>query len=984
MPRIFLYLCFPLFLVMGCGLFKPALDSASSPSPAEFLPFPTLLAQPQGDTASQPLQIQELDVSIQCNGLWATTTLEIAFYNPHNQVLSGTFFLPLAANQQVKSFALEIENEWRNAVVVPKEKGTEVFEAVVREQVDPGLLEYVRGKGYKASVYPIPAQGIRRIRVSFDGLLTLTEQQSRYQLPLQLRDTLSRFALNIEADDALAQLVEAPIAGFRLNQQGNSWKGEEVTYDVQPNGAVNIAFPRKTEPEIWVETDQKGDTWFALYEHPGWTKRIQPEATSIGILWDVSHSAGARDIEKELALLQAYLNEVPTARIGLIPFHQEVMPMEEFQVEKGNTESLFTRIRNLPNDGATRLQALDLTHYAFDSYWLCSDGWATLGGEGLKPNDRPIMCISSSPTLNVPYLSYLTASTGGKFLPLSGISPREALASLLTESHQVQEVQVVRGQVEDVSISPSMGRQGLMLITGRMRSKEVTLRLTYKGEKGQPYTSTTTFYRPDVASFAPVVPRIWAFEKGREWMGRINPPKDSLINLAIDYQLVTPYSSLLILDEVEDYVRFEIDPPASLRAEYEELKAKEEKSSMFALFSHLDEVAEAFAEREAWWNTTFEVPPYPYETEEIRKGVEAVEEDAAFGEAPPSASGDEDADGLGDLFAEEEASFEGEAEPDRAETESTEEKAEESEGGKTTIRITTWMPDMPYRNELLRATPETFEAVYLRFRPQYQEIPGFFADAAQIAQNKGLHSLAYRILSNLLEINPEATPLLRAFAYQAQRWDSLGVAEEIFETVLEARPFEPQAHRDLGLVQIKQGKAQQGLERLYEVVRRKWDARFPEIEVVTVHEMNSIIGSLTQPVDLGFMDDRLIIPMPTDLRVVLTWDANDVDLDLWVIDPRGEKCYYQHPRTEIGGLISADFTWGYGPEEFLLKDAMPGVYTIEANYYANKQQRLAGPATLQVRMIQDYGRPSQREQVQVVRLGTENEVVKIGTFTVEE
>ena len=34
-------------------------------------------------------------------------------------------------------------------------------------------------------------------------------------------------------------------------------------------------------------------------------------------------------------------------------------------------------------------------------------------------------------------------------------------------------------------------------------------------------------------------------------------------------------------------------------------------------------------------------------------------------------------------------------------------------------------------------------------------------------------------------------------------------------------------------------------------------------------------------------------------------------------EPSGEKAYYDHNRTTIGGLISQDFTGGYGPEDAL-------------------------------------------------------------------
>jgi uncharacterized protein YfaP (DUF2135 family) len=53
--------------------------------------------------------------------------------------------------------------------------------------------------------------------------------------------------------------------------------------------------------------------------------------------------------------------------------------------------------------------------------------------------------------------------------------------------------------------------------------------------------------------------------------------------------------------------------------------------------------------------------------------------------------------------------------------------------------------------------------------------------------------------------------------------------------------------------------------------------------------------------------------MPLDLRVVLSWDADNSDMDLWVTDPNGERAYYGNRLTYQGGRMSQDFTGGYGP-----------------------------------------------------------------------
>ena len=121
--------------------------------------------------------------------------------------------------------------------------------------------------------------------------------------------------------------------------------------------------------------------------------------------------------------------------------------------------------------------------------------------------------------------------------------------------------------------------------------------------------------------------------------------------------------------------------------------------------------------------------------------------------------------------------------------------------------------------------------------------------------------------------------------------------------------------------------------------------------------------------------------MPCDVRITLEWNYDNSDVDLWVTDPRGEKCFYSHARTEIGGRISKDFTGGYGPEEFLLKKAIDGKYKIEANYYGNSRQKLTGPATVLAKLTTYYGTALEKTESIVVRLKDQSEVVEIGKLS---
>ena len=137
------------------------------------------------------------------------------------------------------------------------------------------------------------------------------------------------------------------------------------------------------------------------------------------------------------------------------------------------------------------------------------------------------------------------------------------------------------------------------------------------------------------------------------------------------------------------------------------------------------------------------------------------------------------------------------------------------------------------------------------------------------------------------------------------------------------------------------------------------------------------------PVDVSRIDRRLQRNLPVDLRVALSWDADNTDIDLWVTDPNGEKAYYGNRFTWQGGRVSMDYTGGYGPETFSLKHAKSGKYKVEANFYGHNQQIVAGATTLQLKLATRFGTREQQEQTVTLRLKGRSEVVQVGEFEVK-
>src|SRR5260370_14983354 len=72
-----------------------------------------------------------------------------------------------------------------DADIVEKQRAREIYETILTEKRDPGLLEWSGGNIFKARVYPIFGQSEKRIRITYTQVLPLQGHSYRYSYGLQ-------------------------------------------------------------------------------------------------------------------------------------------------------------------------------------------------------------------------------------------------------------------------------------------------------------------------------------------------------------------------------------------------------------------------------------------------------------------------------------------------------------------------------------------------------------------------------------------------------------------------------------------------------------------------------------------------------------------------------------------------------------------------------------------------------------------------------
>ena len=114
------------------------------------------------------------------------------------------------------------------------------------------------------------------------------------------------------------------------------------------------------------------------------------------------------------------------------------------------------------------------------------------------------------------------------------------------------------------------------------------------------------------------------------------------------------------------------------------------------------------------------------------------------------------------------------------------------------------------------------------------------------------------------------------------------------------------------------------------------------------------------------------------LRIVLSWDTDGTDLDLHVVSPDGQHCFYQNRVMANGGALDVDVTTGYGPEIYASTSPMAGTYMVFINYYGSGTQEDITVA--QVTVVTHENTPDEKMQTFTVPMRAAGELTLVSTF----
>jgi len=952
------------------------------------------------DGSLKPITISDVTANVKIHGCVAETSFTLSFNNTNNRVLEGNLYFPLPDGAVICGYALDINGKMVDGVIVGKDKARQVFETELRRGIDPGLVESVKGNNFKTRVYPIPANGSRTITVRYLSELPKQDNGNLFVLPLNFKDKLNSFKLKVEVADrsALPKVVKGGMANFSFKKwqkyviAENEYKNLSLTEDLV------VAIPEVGENVT--DISKADDGYYFLVNHTP-PKQVVKETVAtwedVTLFWDGSRSHSKADHKREFDLIRAIFAELnEPVNLQLIVFRNELDPAQQFTIENGNVDKLIAALKKVDYDGGTQMGALKPPVEGQDACLIFSDGISNFGKDTpASMLNTPVYCFNGLSTANHDFLRSISSKSGGRYFNLKQMVDKKIIQQLF----QPSSYRFIRAELNGKPVTntyPSRAKnvEERFVMSGMLPkfAENSELALYFSTSSGETKVVKVSL---DVKNSVEgkLLKKMYGRMMIRELMISPDKNKNELVAAGKKFGMVTTGTSLMVLESLDQYVRHRVLPPKSLpdvRKKYIDIVEAEGRQKQKQKNKALEEVVHMWQEVCKWHDTDF-----TYDLSKLRNSVKTkkivrdqdslAEESMAVNDlqmrrpvqpAPVESRAAESIQNVLSFADSEEDSF-----GDEGLILEKTKKEGQTKPRMSKISIKAWTPDTPYLTAI-SADKENAYSVYLEQAQQFGTAPSFYLDCANYFLDNKNDTIGLRILSNIAELELENPALLRVLGHRLTQIGEYELSAGIFEEVLSLRPEDPQSYRDLALVFSEMKQYDRAVALLYKVALKRW-ARFNQIEKIALVEMNRIIAKAKREgVEIATsVDERLIKVIDTDVRIIMTWDADLTDMDLWVTEPSKEKCFYSHNRTRIGGRMSRDFTQGYGPEEYMLKKAAVGKYLIQSNFYGSRAQQLIGAVTLQVDVFTNYGRADETAQKLTFRLSKNKEVFSVGTIS---
>jgi len=391
----------------------------------------------QGD----PITIESVDAKVRILDSAATTTLEVALRNNSSAQAEAAILLPVPDGAVVGSFMFDGASAEPTAQVLRRDEARRLYDAIVAKVRDPALLEFAGYNLVRSSVFPVPAGGTQKIRLTYEHLLPVDGARVDYILPRSEsldRHVPWRVQVDMQSKPPISMVYSPSHTVETERVSANHIRAHIADSSTLDPGSFRLSYLRESSgvtASLYAYPDPKieGGYFLLVAGLPVETKADRPRIKrEVTVVIDRSGSmAGVKMDQAKAAALQVLEGLDDGEAFNIIDFSTTVSMFSNDPVEKNSKSAAAARVyldmmhsgggTNIHDALIEALKPHESTKGRLPLVLFLTDGLPTVGqtsevdiralADKGNPQHRRIFTFGVGNDVNVPLLDRLSDAT---------------------------------------------------------------------------------------------------------------------------------------------------------------------------------------------------------------------------------------------------------------------------------------------------------------------------------------------------------------------------------------------------------------------------------------------------------------------------------------------------------------------------------------------------------------------------------------------
>lgn len=574
--------------------------------------FAAGLLKPVDSGDENDVYMKSHHVNVTINNGFARTEVDQVFANDSDSDLRAIYSFPVPKQASLSELSMWIDGNEVIGEVIEKERAKKIHQEQMQKGNDTALAEKDEYRTFEVSVYPVRAGGETRIRLVYYQPIEIDLNIGRYVYPMaeggvdeeritfwSVDDKVHesfKFDLTLKSafpvsdirvpshlSKAIIQQTESgeeeSLNGENYHVNITSENGDSLARDIVVYYKLDDSVPGRIELIPYREGLSEDGTFMVVVTPAADLQRIS-EGVDFTFVLDVSGSMKGGKIATLVDGVSRVIGKMNSEdRFRIITFNNSATDFTNGYISAtpSNVEDVLRKVKNITSGGGTNLFAgIKMAYNMLDDdrttgVILVTDGVANVGQtqqkhflDLLRQYDIRLFTFVIGNSANQPLLERLALDSGGFAMNISDSDDIvgkiiQAKSKILFENLHDVELKFHGEKVKKLTPT-KIGNlyQGQQLVMfGRYHGTgEIEIELKAK-ISGQEHSWKCKAELPEVDTDNPELERLWALSAIEDVMkeirenGENNGLRKKVIELGTEYSLVTNYTSMLVISEME-------------------------------------------------------------------------------------------------------------------------------------------------------------------------------------------------------------------------------------------------------------------------------------------------------------------------------------------------------------------------------------------------------------------------------------------------